>query len=385
MNKKGQIYILAALILSIVVFSLSQTINKFQQEELEEDFEKLSDNYELESSKLINSLINTEGNILDPFSKFTLLFTSYSKAQNPDFGLIYSLDYAGEVQIGNFLNQPIIVDNGTTSKQDLNTLNGCYDKISAVITFQGLSFDAGIDLKDIEDCTLTIPSTNNIWLQIGEFWYPFEIESGKPQIMIVSRLEAQEQRQVFVGGEGFVRKTASRPISAECIVLTRETSCESNKNCCWESSKKGKPRCKREGQCSEFGGTDNFRPLVEGDEEVKQIPTPQPIEERRTISNGGLIGDIQIPISLNEGEVVSKVHVNIFIEASNRNQRWTLEGYDNGWFKIAKNINEPIGRGNERFIDYTINRKISQLRLYNVGRDNDIILRQLDITVLSNG
>ena len=57
MNKKGQIYILAALILSIVVFSLSQTINKFQQEELEEDFEKLSDNYELESSKLINSLI----------------------------------------------------------------------------------------------------------------------------------------------------------------------------------------------------------------------------------------------------------------------------------------------------------------------------------------
>ena len=37
MNKKGQIYILAALILSIVVFSLSQTINKFQQEELEED------------------------------------------------------------------------------------------------------------------------------------------------------------------------------------------------------------------------------------------------------------------------------------------------------------------------------------------------------------
>ena len=44
MNKKGQIYILAALILSIVVFSLSQTINRFQQEELEENFEKLSDN-----------------------------------------------------------------------------------------------------------------------------------------------------------------------------------------------------------------------------------------------------------------------------------------------------------------------------------------------------
>ena len=246
MNKKGQIYILAALILSIIIFTLSQTINKFKQEKLEGDFEKLSNNYEKEASKLINSLINTEGDILDPFSRFTLLFTSYSKSQNPDFGLIYSLDYNGRIQIGNFLNKQIIVDNGTMSEQDPNQLNGCYDKISAVIRFQGLSCDAGIDLKDVEECTLIIPSTTRIWIQIGEFWYPFEIIKDKPQIMIVSRLESQEQRQVFIGGEGFIEEEISRSISAECVVLTRETSCQSNSNCCWDGSrcrKQGSPQC----------------------------------------------------------------------------------------------------------------------------------------------
>ncbi len=246
MNKKGQIYILAALILSIIIFSLSQTINKFRQEELEEDFEKLSNNYEKEASKLINSLINTEGNILEPFTKFTLLFTSYSKAQNPDFGLIYSLDYKESIQIGNFLNQQIIVDNGTQSEQDLNSLNGCYDKLSAVIRFQGLSFDAGIDLGEVEDCTLVIPSTDKIWIQIGEFWYPFNIVRDKPQIMIVSKLEAQEQRQVFIGGEGFVEETTTRPISGDCIILTRESSCALNSDCCWDDES---ARCLGQGQC----------------------------------------------------------------------------------------------------------------------------------------
>ena len=246
MNKKGQIYILAALILSIIIFSLSQTINKFKQEELEEDFEKLSVNYENEGSKLINSLINTNSNLSDQFYKFTLLFTSYSKAQNPDFGLIYSLDYGGNIQIGNFLDKKIIVDNGTEIVQSLNELNGCYDKISAVITFQGLSFDAGIDLKEVQECTLIVPSTSKIWIQIGEFWYSFEIIKDKPQIMIVSRSEALEQRQVFIGGEGFIEEEVDRPISSECIILTRQTSCELNSNCCWDDDK---ARCRKQGQC----------------------------------------------------------------------------------------------------------------------------------------
>ncbi|MBI2663431.1 hypothetical protein HYX15_02770 [Candidatus Woesearchaeota archaeon] len=253
MNKKGQIYILAALVLSIVIFSLSQTINKFYQERIEDDFEKLSSNYEKEASKLINSLINTEGDILEPFSRFTLLFTSYSKAQNPDFELIYSLDYNKAVQIGNFLNQQIIVDNGTEFEQDLNVLNGCYDKISAVIKFQGLSFDAGIDLGEVEECTLTIPTTNKIWIQIGEFWYPFEIIPGKPQIMVVSRLEAQEQRQVFVGGEGFVKEDTERPLIGEsCDDFTLPGTCTlSGLNCCWDGSKcrnEGHPKCEEEKQ-----------------------------------------------------------------------------------------------------------------------------------------
>tara|TARA_Y100000310_G_scaffold302635_1_gene340223 strand:+ start:59635 stop:60321 length:687 start_codon:yes stop_codon:yes gene_type:complete len=213
MNKKGQIYIVAALILSVIIFDLSQVLNQLEQKKIEDNFEELSDNYALESSKLINSLINSEKEILDSFSSFTLLFTSYSKAINPSFGLIYSLEYDENIQIGNFLNEPITVDNGTTSFQDINILNGCFDKISASIKFEGLSFNPGIDLGDVEKCTLVVPFTNKIWIQIGEFWYPFEIIKGRAQIMVVSKEEAQEQRKVFIGGEGFVKEDVSRDLT----------------------------------------------------------------------------------------------------------------------------------------------------------------------------
>ena len=58
MNKRGQVYILAALIISVVIFILALRPNVIIQEKIEDDFEKLSGNYEYESTRFINSLIN---------------------------------------------------------------------------------------------------------------------------------------------------------------------------------------------------------------------------------------------------------------------------------------------------------------------------------------
>ena len=55
MNKRGEIYILAAIILATILYSLATTVNYIRQERMDDDFEKISKNYELESSKLIKS------------------------------------------------------------------------------------------------------------------------------------------------------------------------------------------------------------------------------------------------------------------------------------------------------------------------------------------
>lgn len=242
MDKRGQVYILAALILTAVLYGISRQSNLLFQENIEDDFNKLSENYNIESAILINSLLNNNADVVDGFSNFTVLFTSYSKSQNPSFGLIYAFDFENEIQIGNFLSKEIIIDSGT-GETSLSRLNGCYNDISATVRFHGLSFDPGLSLIDIGECTTKIPSTEKIWIGIEDLWYPFEIKEGQPQVMIVSKEEVKEQRKVFIGGEGFVEENEGREsISGFCSRFTSENACN--------NFQKGGICCFEDGQCS---------------------------------------------------------------------------------------------------------------------------------------
>lgn len=206
MQKRGQIYILAALIILAVIFSLSSVVNKVKQEKIESDFSKLSENYFDESSKFINSLLNVDEDILDSYSNFTVLFTAYSKARNPDFSLIYAIEFNDTIKIGNYLNYQIAIDNGTDN-YDIHVLEGCYDNVDAAVSFSGLSLGIeGIKVSDVKDCEIEMPFIDKLWIQIGSYWYLFNLIKGKPDLVIVSREEAKEQRQVFVGSEGFIKE-----------------------------------------------------------------------------------------------------------------------------------------------------------------------------------
>lgn len=201
MDKKGQIYILVALILCVAIFMLVSQYNVVEQEKMRDDFDELSDNFAIESTKFLNSLFISEGNVFDSFTNFTILFTSYSKAQNPNFGLIYAFNYNDTIAVGNFLNTQIIVDNGTQAAYDLHPLTGCFDAVATSLVFEGFSFsvDAAV-MGDITNCTLQMPNRTQIWIGIGDMWYPFNLTAGKPELIIVAREESGEQRQVYMDG-----------------------------------------------------------------------------------------------------------------------------------------------------------------------------------------
>jgi len=211
MNKRGEIYILAAIILATMLYSLSTTFNYIKQESMDDDFEKISKNYELESSKLVNNLLSKGySDINGSFNVFTALFTSYSKSQNPSYGVVYTLGFKDEggndkIQVGNYLDKETIIEAGA----DGYRITGCFEKVPATLTFEGLNLGAGLTQEDIGSCTLMIDYVPILYIGIedveGTTWYTMEIEKGKPQIMIISRLEEGEQRNVFVGGEGFIR------------------------------------------------------------------------------------------------------------------------------------------------------------------------------------
>jgi len=211
-NKKGQVYIFAAVVIAVLLFGLTITYNKLDQKKLSQDFKRVSDNYNLESARFLNALI--EGDILPEnrpqrFFEFTAEFSSYAKAKDPNYELFYVYTEGDNIYLGNFLDKLITIENPNIR------LEGCYSKLKANIEFGGLSYSSeDINYNLIQNCIATEninPSITSITVCIQEnnspdnICYAFDITEGIPQVMIVTGETEYEQRQVYVGGKGFIK------------------------------------------------------------------------------------------------------------------------------------------------------------------------------------
>lgn len=201
--KKGQIYILSVLIIGFLLFTIITPSNFIHQRVIDDDFEELSKNYQLESSKLINELLNKEGTneevISDTFLNFTVLFTSYSKTKNPNFGLIYAFPYNGEVFIGNYADTDLtfVAGNSLTN----HYLPGCFSEVSTSISLYGISLSVpDIVPADYANCITSInyPVGDIIKFTIENIDYDFELKESRSDIIIVSRENLQEDIKVFI-------------------------------------------------------------------------------------------------------------------------------------------------------------------------------------------
>jgi len=212
MNKRGQVYFLAALLLAVVIFGLLIRLNSVNKLFFEDDFEELSENYRRESNVFLNELTQKKlqdvnfdtDNLLNGFLGFTVDFSTYSKTQNPDFGLIYLFDVfngTNKLFIGNYLDQDIIAFiNGNFG--EASALVGCRSVIRAGAGFDGIGFTEGIPLSDISRCNATIDTgmigDYNVSFVIGEVQYDTDVVSGIPEIVIVSQEFKNKQRKVFL-------------------------------------------------------------------------------------------------------------------------------------------------------------------------------------------
>ena len=208
--KKGQLYILASLILIVIIYGMVTVANKASQENIGSDFEGLSENYAVEGAKLINQIKEQGGqeDVITAFRDYTQSFTSYSKTKSSEFGLVYAFYYTGEgkdigkLYIGNYLNIPMLVSyNG----KDYTFVEGCYSAIPAGVGFDGISLDMNLG-GATSDCETEIPpkgeaAINKLYITLGGYGYTFDIKPDQLEIIIVSREDHPDQRKVFVGGD----------------------------------------------------------------------------------------------------------------------------------------------------------------------------------------
>ena len=210
MNKRGQVYILAAIVMSIIIYGMVTISNRVVQDSVASDFERIANNYATETAKLVNSVAG-QGDVLTYFKNFTVMFASYAKAQSPRFELISVFDNNGKMYIGNFLKEKIIVTCDIAECSAIQPLTGCYQKIPATLSFEGMQVDVKVDMKEVEPCETEFTyaaAPKYINISVGTVAYQFMLETEQPDVVVVSWETNAKQRKVFTKGN-FIASSGS--------------------------------------------------------------------------------------------------------------------------------------------------------------------------------
>lgn len=219
MDKRGQVYVLAAIVMSIIIYGMVTISNRVVQESVASDFERISNNYAMETAKLVNSVAG-RGDMLEAFKQFTVQFASYAKAQSPRFELISVFDSNGVLYIGNFLKEKIIITCNDNLCDNTLPLAGCYQTVPASISFEGMGVPVGIEMSEIEECETEISydaiPVKYINISAGNVAYQFRLEREQPDVIVVSWETNAQQRKVFTRGSFVSSSGAVTTLSDYC-------------------------------------------------------------------------------------------------------------------------------------------------------------------------
>jgi hypothetical protein len=207
-NKRGQVYLFTVIILAFVIYSLYTSTNVVRETIIDDDFEELSFNYDVESAKFVNNLLKNNDPVVDAFERFSKLFTIYAKTKNPEFSLIYFFDYIDEASIdetalyiGNYLDESVVISNGYIDIE----IAGCFDKIDTSLAIGGVNLSLGnVDVGDVQSCIVKnkqLSNQQNLLLRIDDVEYPFDVSQNHPEIVIITREKRGEQRKVYTKGK----------------------------------------------------------------------------------------------------------------------------------------------------------------------------------------
>ncbi len=111
-NKRGQFFLIAALITIMVLFTLTVKYNTIKQTVALEDFKELSEGYSTEQPKVINLAI-AEGKTATEqglsILSFTKNYQEFAQGKEPSFGILYAYrDPLGNIHVVNSLTNKVI-------------------------------------------------------------------------------------------------------------------------------------------------------------------------------------------------------------------------------------------------------------------------------------
>lgn len=183
MNKRGQFYIIMAVIISLIIYSLYLPQNKIQEVVLFEDFRDISLNYLSESPKVVNHYVykNLEDEALrDEITDFTEDFLEQIQQRNPNVNLVFFLSNGTHIYIKSFYDETILFEQ--TGKYEPPIYGANQESLNSIkLKVSGKDFEQQVPVKmknfGREFTSQTAPLTDDEFvIEIGSIFHNFKLD-----------------------------------------------------------------------------------------------------------------------------------------------------------------------------------------------------------------
>lgn len=138
-SKKGQFYILIALLLISYAFGLSRHDVPIRKSK--DAFQLLHEGYVTEGSAIINNAVYDGANATARFSAFTNDYMAFARSAEPGFRLVYLLKYKNQLTVGNRLDDGLNVSVGSSSYLVGSSSEMTVPVAAAGFKISGVSYD----------------------------------------------------------------------------------------------------------------------------------------------------------------------------------------------------------------------------------------------------
>jgi len=108
MNKRGQVFLIAAIIISLALFSVSIKYNTIKEYPLTVEYKELSNNYLNEMPKIVNYALYENQDPIPLMNDFTNTYVKTTQQKDPNFGVFYTYEDERGLHVVNTLNNRVL-------------------------------------------------------------------------------------------------------------------------------------------------------------------------------------------------------------------------------------------------------------------------------------
>ena len=166
------------------------TVNEVQIEKTPTDFFELSDNFEQESVRIVDSEVynnkKSTTQISKEIEKFAEKFTKYASSKDPNFGLLYIFGDSKSIKVKNYLKKEAKINNKEVQGKNIHIVNKVSLNIGDEEITKHLKNRAGI----FEGIGETDLSGEVINIVISDIFYTVEL--GDTQSLSIISLECTD-------------------------------------------------------------------------------------------------------------------------------------------------------------------------------------------------